>query len=147
MMYWYNFLNKNIDKFCESAIINTSFNFIEIFIMKTVIVTKDSLQKMLDSNDINYVIQVIGRALVVIMNQQTDDEKQKVRTIEHNGIGFTGSDAKSGTLTAKSFLKNKTLTEWQIEKWLKKNSNGYSRLVKYHAQLNRAAIRKSNKTL
>jgi len=114
---------------------------------KVQLVTKDSLQKMLDSNNREFVIQVVGKALVAILGQQTDVENNKARTIEHNGIGFTGADAKSGTLTAKSFVKHRTLQDWQLEKWLKKNDKGYSRLTKYHAQLNKAAIRKQNRAL
>lgn len=106
------------------------------------LLTKQSLQKMLDSDNKNYVIAVIGKALVILMNNQTRDEVLASTTIEGNGIGFTGCDARTGTITAKSYLKSGTLADWQLEKWLKKDKNGYSRLSKYHGQLNVAANNK-----
>ena len=108
----------------------------------TAIVTKDSLQNMLDSDNKSYVIKVIGRALVGLFNRQTESEKAINSTQENNGIGFAGCDAVSGTLSAKYFLKHGTLLDWQAEKWLKKGKNGYSRLSKYHSQLNEIAISK-----
>lgn len=94
---------------------------------------------MLESTDTQYVTKVVGRALVVLMKNQTEDERRANTTNRDNGIGFTGADARSGCLTAKSFLKNGTLLDWQLERWLRKGTNGFSRLTKYHAQLNEAA--------
>jgi len=106
------------------------------------LVTRESLQAMLESTDTQYVNKVVGRALVVIFNNQTLDERSANTTNRENGTGFTGADARSGTLTAKSFLKNGTLQDWAVERWTKRASNGFSRLTKYHAQLNEAAIAK-----
>lgn len=104
------------------------------------IVTKDSLQEMLtDANNARRA-QIIGRALVVLLNRQTASEQAANTTDEDNGVGFAGCDAKSGCLTAKYFLKHKTLLDWQIDKWMKLGSNGYFRIVKYAKQLNEAAI-------
>ena len=108
----------------------------------TAIVTRDSLQAMLDSDNKDYVIRVIGRALVGLFDRQTESEKAINATQEDNGIGFTGADSKTGTITAKYFLKHGTLLDWQSEKWLKKGKNGYSRLAKYHGQLNDIAVKK-----
>lgn len=105
----------------------------------TAIVTRDSLQNMLDSSNADYVMHVVGRALVALFNRQTEGEKATNSTNVDNGIGFAGCDAISGTLTAKSYLKNRKLQDWQVEKWLKRGKNGYSRLSKYHAQLNQVA--------
>lgn len=106
------------------------------------IVTRDSLQKMLDNDNPQYVAKVIGRALVALLKNQTEDERATNLTNENNGVGFTGVDARSATLTAKSFMKKGTLEDWQIEKWTRKGKNGYSRLTKYHKQLNIIAMNK-----
>lgn len=109
------------------------------------IVTKDSLQKMLDSEDRNYVKHVVGRALVVLFNNQTSSEQTENTTNHLNMIGFTGADGHGGCLTAKFYLKHNTLLDWQLEKWLKRGKSGYSRLTKYHKQLNKSAEIKAAK--
>lgn len=103
----------------------------------TKLVTKNSLQEMLNNDRLR--MHVIGRALVVLFNNQLDDEKQSNDTRHDNGIGFSGADARSGTLTAKYYLKHRRLMDWQIEMWYKKNIKGFSRIAKYHGQLNDAA--------
>ena len=104
-------------------------------------VTRDSIQRMLDNTNPNYVMAVVGRALTQIHNRQTYSEQETNSTKEHNGIGFAGCDAKSGSMTAKFYIKHKRLEQWMINKWIKKGSNGYARLCKYHAQLNEVANR------
>lgn len=111
------------------------------------LVTRESLQAMLESDNSEYVKRVVGRALVAIFNNQTESEKSDNATEESNGIGFSGADARSGTLTAKTFLKRKTLEDWQVERWTRPSKNGYSRLTKYAKQLNRIAISRPNKDL
>lgn len=108
------------------------------------IVTKESLQELIDRND-HTTMHVVGRALVVLFNNQLQDEKESNDTTHHNGIGFTGADARSGSLTAKYYLKHKFLEEWQVHRWTKKNDKGWSRLTKYHRQLNVAAEAKAAK--
>ena len=111
----------------------------------TKIVTRDSLQHMLDNPDQERVAHVIGRALVALLKRQTSAEQSNNATLEHNNVGFTGVDGKSGTITAKYYLKHKTLLPWQINKWIKQGKNGYARLAKYHSQLNEIAIEKAQK--
>lgn len=101
-------------------------------------VTRKSLQTMLDNPNQKYVAAVIGRALVVLFNNQTRDEQSMNATNKDNGIGFTGADAHSGSITAKYYIKHKTLMDWQIARWTKRGTRGYSRLAKYHKQLNNA---------
>lgn len=103
------------------------------------IVTKDSLQHMLDTDNQQYVQMVIGRALVGIFDRQTADEKESNTTSKSNGIGFTGGDAYSGSKTAKFWMKHGSLLDWQVDMWVKKGTTGYSRLAKYHRQLNEIA--------
>lgn len=115
-------------------------------------VTRESLQVMLDQADEIKRAHIIGRALVVLFNRQTEDEKAQDKTDNLNSVGFSGADARTGCLTAKSYLKNKRealetntvpLQDWQIEKWYKKGKNGFSRLCKYSRQLNEAAEAKA----
>lgn len=102
-------------------------------------ITRDSLQQMLDNQNRDYVIKVVGRALVALFERQTREEQATDQTSHNNNVGFTGADARSGSLTAKSYLKNKTLADWQVERWLKKGKSGYSRLCKYWKQLDEIA--------
>lgn len=102
-------------------------------------VTRESITAMLNNPNPKYVEAVIGRALVALLNNQTADEQAMATTNEDNGIGFTGGDAYGGTLTAKYYIKHKSLLDWQVEKWLKVGANGFPRLAKYHAQLNAVA--------
>ena len=106
------------------------------------VVTKDSLRVMLRNDNIQYVDAVIGRALLAILKRQTDDEARSADTKYQNGVGFNSADAKSGTLTAKAFAKNKSLLDWQRNKWLKPAKNSYPRLCKYAKQLNEIALEK-----
>lgn len=109
------------------------------------IVTRDSLQQMLDSQNTEFVTRVVGRALVALMHRQTAHEVAGNSTDVENGVGFSGADARSGTLTAKSFLKNRTLLDWQVARWTKKGKNGYARLCKYAKQLDEIAQAKAGK--
>lgn len=98
---------------------------------------------MLTTLDRQRQIKIVGRALVALFNRQTDDEKDVNDTREHNSVGFSGSDGKSGSLTAKYFLKYGTLLDWQVDKWLKPARNGMPRICKYHKQLNDIATAKA----
>ena len=107
--------------------------------MTTPIVTRVTLQEMLNRPNRAFVAAVIGRALVAIFRRQTEAEQATASTVEENGIGFAGCDARTGSLTAKYFIKHGTLLDWQIDAWTKVGKNGYSRLCKYHTQLNEVA--------
>lgn len=107
------------------------------------LVTKDSLQNMLDGANAEYQQHIIGRALVAIFERQTQSEQFALATDEDNGVGFAGCDAKGGSLTAKSYLKRKCLAQWQVDKWTKvSETSGYARICKYAKQLNEIANEK-----
>ncbi len=108
-------------------------------------ITRDTITEMLGDENTYKVMAVIGRALVVLLNNQTSDEQVNAVTSHSNGTGFTGADAYSGTITAKYFLRHKRLEGWQIEMWSRRNNKGVPRLAKYHAQLNIAAQEKAAK--
>ncbi len=103
------------------------------------IVTRASLIELLRNDEMRP--HVIGRALVVLFRNQTQDEQRTNDTKVNNNIGFCGSDAKSGSITAKYYLKHKTLLPWQVEAWMRP-AHGFPRITKYVKQLNHAAIAK-----
>lgn len=100
------------------------------------IVTRASLMALLQ--DEAKRPHVIGRALVALFNNQTRDEQSANHTTQDNTIGFSGSDAKSGSITAKYYLKHKTLLPWQVDMWMR-DFRGFPRICKYVRQLNAAA--------
>lgn len=110
---------------------------------KTYIVTKSSLHNMIEQADAAKRAHIIGRACVVLFNRQTEDEKSSDETRHDNMRGFTSSDAHSGSLTAKSYLKNRKLADWQVERWTKRNVKGTMRIAKYWRQLDEAAKEKA----
>ena len=110
--------------------------------MSKALVTRDSLQALLSRDDPAFVATVVGRALVALMQRQTESERTCNTTNVDNGEGFTGADARSGCITAKTFLKTGTLLDWQIAKWTKPAKNVYARITKYHKQLNEVALAK-----
>ena len=107
------------------------------------IVTRESLQSMLDQASPEKRAAIIGRALLVVFRNQTETEQSANTTNVDNGIGFTGADARSGTLTAKYFMKHQTLADWQVERWMKPGKAGFARLTKYWKQLDAAAQQKA----
>ena len=108
------------------------------------IVTKKSLQDMLAYEaDEERLKQIIGRALVALFRRQTEVEKAVNTTKTVNNRGFTAADAKSGSITAKYFIKHGTLLDWQVRKWAAGMGEfGEPRLVKYWRQLNEVAEEK-----
>lgn len=114
---------------------------------KQVIVTRESLQAMLDNADAVKRQHIVGRALVALFARQTESEQADNTTKVNNNVGFAGNDSKSGSITAKTYLKRKELADWQVEKWTKPQANGFARLCKYHTQLNEIALRKKQKEL
>lgn len=104
-----------------------------------VVIDRDWVQNQLDTRKGDALVQFIGRALVVIFKNQTESERMANTVSVDNGVGFASMDGRSGGLTAKYFLKHKTLLSWQVDMWTKKGSRGFARLAKYHAQLAVAA--------
>ena len=105
------------------------------------IVTRENLQALVSRDD-GVAIHAVGRALVRIFERQTDEEQNTNETHVNNAMGFTGSDARSGCITAKYYIKHNTLLDWQMDRWLKPGSKGYARIVKYWKQLNEVANEK-----
>jgi len=102
-------------------------------------VTRDSLQALLDNPNEQHRMHVIGRALVRVYAMQTPREQNCSDTIEENGEGFTGADGRYGSWCAKLYKNEGRLAPKTVAKWYKKSSKtGYSRIAKYHRQLNDA---------
>lgn len=100
------------------------------------LVTRESLQSLIERKP----VETVGRALVAIFKLgQTESERSGNTAEVFNGIGFSGADARSGSITAKYFIKHGTLLDWQVEQWSKPAKNGYPRLCKYVKQLNAIA--------
>ena len=100
----------------------------------TKIVTRQSLEEMVSNPSREYREMVIGRALLVLLENQTADEQRDAETKYHNKKGFTSGDGKGGVLTAKYFRRHGKLLDWQLEKWERPG-----RIAKYHRQLNERA--------
>mgnify|MGYP000862902292 CR=1 FL=1 len=88
-------------------------------------------------------MHAIGRALVHLLDRQTEDEKAVAQTKYDNMRGFTSGDAKRGTITAKYYVKHRKLEQWQIAYWLKKQRNGTTRIGKYYGQIAEEAKKKA----
>lgn len=100
--------------------------------MKNYLVTKESLRNWVIANP----SRVIGKALVAIFKNQTEAEKANNITRLQNGIGFTQSDARIGSLGAKIFIRDGILPPWQLKHWAGINAKGEMRILKYANQLN-----------
>ena len=112
----------------------------------TAIVTKDSLTQMLVQAEPAKRVHIIGRALVALFERQTASEQSALSTTNENGVGFASSDAKSGSLTAKSYIARQNLVQWQVDQWMRP-SRGYPRICKYARQLNEIAVEKRQRAL
>ena len=102
-------------------------------------IDRNWVQNQIDTRQGKALVDFVGRALIVLFENQTATEKSVNSTSVDNGVGFTGADGRTGCLTAKYYLKHRNLQDWQINAWIRKSSTGFSRLAKYHAQLNAAA--------
>ena len=108
------------------------------------LVTKSKMIEALNDPRPGFKERYIGKALVAIFNFQTEDEKSSNSTDNSNQIGFSGSDAKDGSITAKYFLKHGTLLDWMVERWTR-DFRGSPRITKYARQLNIVAESKAAK--
>lgn len=101
------------------------------------LVTRDSIQQLLNKSD-QHRIHTIGHALRAIFLRQTEQERSANLTTVHNTIGFSGPDARTGSLAAKYYMKHKTLQPWMINIWSKEVC-GFPRICKYWRQLDQIA--------
>lgn len=112
--------------------------------MSNWLVSEESIRRALANPNPEYVMHFVGRALVVLLDRQTREESAQNVTNVTNMRGFSQSDARTGSLTAKFYIKNKRLEPWMIAQWTKQ-WRGKPRLAKYWRQLNEAALAKQQK--
>ena len=99
--------------------------------------TGTDIVEMLRTND-----KAVARALVVLYERQTADEKATENTRHHNNQGFRPCHARMGTSMAKFYLARGYLTPKQIAYWRKEGKEGM-RLSIYWRQLLDAAHKKA----
>lgn len=111
------------------------------------LVTRTSLKEMLeDERGHEYVQHVVGRACVALFGLQTRTEQASNHTEVLNMEGFSGPDARQGSLCAKYYLKHGKLLDWQLAQWTKIwRGNNMPRLCKYAKQLNAIAEAKAQR--
>lgn len=105
-------------------------------------ITKAQLTELITRNDA-VAVHAVGRALVHLLNRQTQDEQRDNITRKHNQRGFTPADARQGSIHAKYYIKHRQLMDWQMQHWLKPNAKGTLRLAKYWRQLAEEAVKKA----
>lgn len=99
--------------------------------------TGTDIVKLLETND-----KAVARALVVLYERQTEDEKASENTRHHNNRGFRPCHARMGTSMAKFYLRNGYLSPKQVAYWRKQGKEGM-RISIYWRQLLDAAHRKA----
>lgn len=92
--------------------------------------TVDSIRALLATND-----RAVGRALIVLRNRQTADERSSEQTKHLNGRGFRPCHARMGTSMADFFERRGYLTERQVKYWRTEMRDGKSRIEIYARQL------------
>ena len=105
-------------------------------------VTRESLTELISRGDA-VSMHAIGRALVHLLNRQTQEEARENVTKNHNDRGFTPADARYGSIHAKYYIRHNSLQPWQVAYWLKANAKGIPRLSKYWAQIDQEAQKKA----
>lgn len=104
-------------------------------------VTKEKIIGLLATND-----KALARALVVLNNRQTADEKASETTRYRNGRGFNAAHAKRGTGMANFYLQAGFLTRRQMAWWRAcEGRGGAMRIALYVGQLMEEAAAKAER--
>ena len=99
--------------------------------------TKANIIDLLRTND-----KAVARALVVLYNNQTFDEKQNQDVKHHNNKGFRPCHGRMGTSMAEQYLRTGRLSPAQIRYWRVTGKEGM-RIGIYTRQLIEAAQKKA----
>lgn len=102
--------------------------------------TREAFIVLLNTND-----KAVIRALIVLNERQTEDERQIEATRVNNGKGFKPCHARKGTSMVKWFEKTGFLTPKQIAYWRKLDKKGVPRIGCYANQL--IEIAKQNRSV
>jgi len=73
--------------------------------------TFGEVRKLLETNQ-----AWVQRAVVVVFERQTQEEKAQEVSCRENGIGFNKPDARQGSKMARWILSGKNLTGWHLKK-------------------------------
>ena len=73
--------------------------------------TRDAIDSLLVTNP-----RAVERAMVVLYDLQTRDEKAVGHTQHHNGVGFAANAARKGTYYARWVLSGRGLTGHHLER-------------------------------
>lgn len=90
----------------------------------------DSILKSLDENP-----RAVMKAILILGRSQTEDELQQEATLQHNGVGFTATDARYGTWLYEQVSKGNSFSA--------KTLNGARRLAKKYARTQLLAAAKA----
>lgn len=103
--------------------------------------TKEEIKELLMTND-----RAVERALLVLVERQTQDEKRSETTKYHNEMGFAPCDARMMTSMANFVSRGRHLTPKQLA-WLRngKSERFPSRICKYAGQILKTMEEKNNK--
>lgn len=71
--------------------------------------TKNDIKELLLKSD-----KAVARAIIALYNCQTESEKNSEATVESNGIGFNGCDAKFFSSLAQQIQSGRILSAKQI---------------------------------
>lgn len=96
--------------------------------------TKEIIVRMLEQDD-----RAIARALVVLTERQTHDEKIQGQTRYLNGRGYRPCHARMGASMSQFFERNGYLSPKQIAYWRGRDKTGAMRIGIYAGQLLEAA--------
>lgn len=99
--------------------------------------TGTDIINLLRTND-----RAVGRALVVLYERQTADEKASENTRHHNNRGFRPCHARMGTSMARFYLRTGYLSPKQLAYWRTEGKEGM-RIGIYWRQLLDAAHKKA----
>ena len=73
--------------------------------------TRDEIDALLQRND-----RAVERAMVVLYDRQTQDEKRTSHTRHDNGIGFSAAHASKGSYYARYVLSGRRLTRHHLDR-------------------------------
>lgn len=115
-------------------------------------IDKNWMQKTINTNSTKqvnrrnerFLMHFVGRALLVLLENSTLEEQACGIPMERNNCGFTSSESAIGISHAQFYKTRGYLTEKQWKFWTAEK-DGFSRLSKYHRQLN-ARAKEKNKT-
>jgi len=73
--------------------------------------TRESIKRLLETN-----VKAVERAMVVLLDRQTEDEQNNEQTKHLNGIGFSAVHARLGTYYGNWVRQGRCLTGHHVDK-------------------------------